>query len=315
VKSLAVGDVNSDGLPDIAMAAFPSATLRILRQTSEPPLRHYTVQTQTGQSVIPGTSDLGLHCDDCGTRIQLPFPFTLYNHTYSSAWVNVNGYLEFQYNEDEDLPSCIPTPRLGSAIAPFWWDLNTSYAGDGVFTAITGTAPHRQFIVEWRAYNVTSGFTDFEVVLTEDSGVVSMIYDTTDGGQHSTIGLQAHSTFGDQFECGNPQLSDGLRVDYIPAPQPPPPTPPTPPPPPIAPPPPPVPPAPGSQSTCRVPSVVGRHLRLAKNAIRRRHCRTGRVRYRRSRRARGIVVSQSPRAGLVRPIGTRVNLGVSRGRR
>ena len=131
VKSLAVGDVNSDGLPDIAMAAFPSATLRILRQTNEPPLRHYTVQTQTGQSVIPGTSDLGLHCEECGTRVQLPFPFTLYNHTYSSAWVNVNGYLEFQYNEDEDLPSCIPTPRLGRAIAAFWWDLNTTHTGGG----------------------------------------------------------------------------------------------------------------------------------------------------------------------------------------
>jgi acid phosphatase type 7 len=72
--------------------------------------------------------------------------------------------------------------------------------------------------------------------------------------------------------------------------------------------------APPGPPTCRVPAVIGWHLGFARNALLRARCATGRVRSAKSRRARGIVVSQSPRAGLARPIGTRVNLTVSRGR-
>ena len=30
--------------------------------------------TQTGQSIIPGTVDTGNHCDDCTTQVTLPLP-------------------------------------------------------------------------------------------------------------------------------------------------------------------------------------------------------------------------------------------------
>ena len=74
-----------------------------------------------------------------------------------------------------------------------------------------------------------------------------------------------------------------------------------------APPPPPPPPAP----QCRVPRVIGLRLATAQTRIRRANCRVGRVRSVRSRRV-GRVLSQSPRAGLRRPRGTRVNLVVGR---
>lgn len=64
---------------------------------------------------------------------------------------------------------------------------------------------------------------------------------------------------------------------------------------------------------CRVPRVVGKRLAPARRAIRARHCRVGRVRYLRSRRARGRVISQRPRAGRTLANGARVNLVVSRG--
>jgi beta-lactam-binding protein with PASTA domain len=63
-----------------------------------------------------------------------------------------------------------------------------------------------------------------------------------------------------------------------------------------------------------VPKVVGKKLLVAKRAITRARCRVGRVRKARSRRASGRVLSQSPRAGVKRPRGTRVNLVVSRRR-
>ena len=78
---------------------------------------------------------------------------------------------------------------------------------------------------------------------------------------------------------------------------------------------PPPPPPPSAQARCKVPKVVGKRLPTARRAITRARCRVGRVRRARSRKARGRVVSQTPRAGLNRPRGTRVHLVVSRGRR
>jgi hypothetical protein len=66
---------------------------------------------------------------------------------------------------------------------------------------------------------------------------------------------------------------------------------------------------------CRVPSVVGLGLARARTQIRRHWCTVGRVRYARSKRPRGRVISQTPRPGLVATRGTPVRLTVSRGRK
>jgi beta-lactam-binding protein with PASTA domain len=57
--------------------------------------------------------------------------------------------------------------------------------------------------------------------------------------------------------------------------------------------------------------VIGMRLSPARTRIRRARCRVGRIRRARSRRV-GRVISQSPRAGAVRAVGTRVNLVVGR---
>ena len=66
---------------------------------------------------------------------------------------------------------------------------------------------------------------------------------------------------------------------------------------------------------CVVPRVQGKRLAAARRTIRRAHCALGRVRHARSRRARGRVIAQGPRPGLRRPVGTKVNLVLSKGRR
>jgi beta-lactam-binding protein with PASTA domain len=60
-----------------------------------------------------------------------------------------------------------------------------------------------------------------------------------------------------------------------------------------------------------VPRVIGMTLNRARNRIRNARCRVGRIRRARSRRV-GRVLRQSPRPGVVRPVGTRVNLVVGR---
>jgi hypothetical protein len=81
-----------------------------------------------------------------------------------------------------------------------------------------------------------------------------------------------------------------------------------------APPPPPPPPPPPTQ--CRVPKVLRLRLAVAKRAITRAHCRTGKVAKRYSRKVKkGRVLAQNPRAGVRRAANARVNLVVSRGRK
>jgi Tol biopolymer transport system component len=67
---------------------------------------------------------------------------------------------------------------------------------------------------------------------------------------------------------------------------------------------------------CLVPNVVGRQLRVALRMIRRTYCRVGQIRHRRSSiRARGRVLSQSPRPETRLQARSFVHLVVSRGRR
>jgi Ca2+-binding RTX toxin-like protein len=82
----------------------------------------------------------------------------------------------------------------------------------------------------------------------------------------------------------------------------------TPPPAPPAPPPP-----PAAKGKCIVPRLRGRTLTRAKVLLARAHCSVGKVTRVRSRVKRGVVVGQSPGAGLRRSRGAKVALRVSRG--
>lgn len=66
------------------------------------------------------------------------------------------------------------------------------------------------------------------------------------------------------------------------------------------------------QAVCRVPRVVGRPLAQARRAIRQANCSVGRVVYVRTTRARGRILRQRPRPGLVLRLRSRVDLFVSR---
>ena len=65
---------------------------------------------------------------------------------------------------------------------------------------------------------------------------------------------------------------------------------------------------------CRVPKVIGLKLARAKTKIRAAHCKVGKVSYAKSTRKRkGRVIGQKPRAGSHRANGAKVNLVVGRG--
>jgi beta-lactam-binding protein with PASTA domain len=66
---------------------------------------------------------------------------------------------------------------------------------------------------------------------------------------------------------------------------------------------------------CLVPNVLGKTLGVAKARIKVRHCRIGKVTFRKTvAKRRGRVLAESPRPGKRLANGARVNLIVGRGR-
>lgn len=79
--------------------------------------------------------------------------------------------------------------------------------------------------------------------------------------------------------------------------------------------PPPTPPTPPAPARCQVPRTKGMKLPAAEKALRRSHCKVGKVKKQTSRAVRrGHVTSTSPRAGRTLRAGSKVELFVSKGR-
>src|SRR6266480_1451988 len=131
-----------------------------------------------GSTFVSGVTDIGNHCDNCGTAITLPFPVTLYDQTFTTASAGSNGHLTFGTSYDGSDITCSP---FGNTIAtyvmaPYWADQCTSNCGNtacsdcGIFTTTTGTAPNRVFYVEFRTqyFNQTTDLLDYEIALYEN---------------------------------------------------------------------------------------------------------------------------------------------------
>jgi hypothetical protein len=192
----------------------------------------YTTSIGTG-TITPGGTDIGNHCDDCTTDITLPFPVTVYNAPpISVASVGSDGDLHFTgpYNKLFWWMGCVPVDP-GTGQDPFLDTLFPNYADllttdspfttcpdCGVFTQTLGTAPNRQFVIRWKAtYFNFAGTAEFEVLLTEGSGTLSVIYGATaDSGLTAVSGIQQDLTAFTSFSCDEATLTPGLRVDYIP---------------------------------------------------------------------------------------------------
>ena len=127
------------------------------------------------------TTDTGNHCDDCSTAISFPFPVSVYGQTFNSANVASNGSLDLIGTQAPFTHGCqvLPNTLWTMAILPYQDDLRTDqFSGCawlpggtcGIFTSTTGTAPNRQFNVEWRAVHFadTTTSANFSVVFYEN---------------------------------------------------------------------------------------------------------------------------------------------------
>ena len=120
--------------------------------------------------------------DERSWKIQLPWAFRFFETSYTSVWINSNGYLDFgakasQWdNSTEELQR---HPR----IAPLWDDLRTT----NVFVTMTST----RVAIRWTGTTFTSGYpVDFEVILKKNGGIV-FAYKKMRGKLSPTVGIAA----------------------------------------------------------------------------------------------------------------------------
>src|SRR6059036_3688933 len=191
----------------------------------------YTTATTTG-TITAGGTDIGNHCDDCTTLVNLPFPVSVYGTPISVAYAGSNGTLQF-VTVPQPKPfyfmSCIPVdPTQGgpflNTLFPYYDDQRTDVnplqacADCGIFTQTLGTAPNRQFVIRWKTtYFNFAGTAEYEVLLTEGSNTLSVIYGASqNNGLTAASGIQQDLNVFTSYSCMTAVLTPGLRVNYIP---------------------------------------------------------------------------------------------------
>ena len=162
---------------------------------------------------VPGETDIGNHGDDTVTTVALPFPYTLYDHTFNSINLSSNGNAQFTTTDNAGTNVCLPWLSHDFTIFPYWDDQRTdanpgcsAYPGGtcGIYTSVSGIAPHRILNIEWRAVynNNTSQHADHELRLYEGQTRFDVIYCAVDQGNTSaTAGVQRDNTFVAQYFC------------------------------------------------------------------------------------------------------------------
>ena len=170
---------------------------------------------------ITGTS-LSL-LDDTSAAISPPFPIRFGGSTFSTLYISSNGNLTIDMPNNTFNNTAIPTRLLGSLIAPFWDDLKPDNGIGGVYWAVTGVAPQRQLVVEWRGVSgyfcTTTATVTFQVVLSEAVDDIAFNYQdaTIEGcsrslGGSATVGIQSSGTRARQFSFNTPSLHDSLTL-------------------------------------------------------------------------------------------------------
>jgi|GEM_PF-1014098 len=184
--------------------------------------------TQISNASFSGGTDDGI------ATITMPsgFNFNYYGQVITgNVGVGSNGYIEFGGTDVTNAGNQLPDPTPpNKAIYAFLDDLvfggvNGGATG-GVYTGLSGTAPNRKFVIEWRnvqhfvSTNVNGGNYTFEIVLEEGTNNIYLQYQSMSGtlsdGSNATSGIEnATGTDGITYAhlIAN-SISSGLAVRF-----------------------------------------------------------------------------------------------------
>lgn len=185
---------------------------------------------------ITGTS-LGFHGFSGNFfRITPSFPIPFGDGSFSSLFIDTPGIISFDSpmssveNFDQlTINTSLPMTQAATVVAPFWTILSPPDGTHNVFYQETGTAPNREFVVEWRDVNVCdpsancSPQTDarFQVVFFESKSDILFNYSSVvfggqsafaDFGSSSTIGIQTGIASANQFGFNAPVLDNNTAL-------------------------------------------------------------------------------------------------------
>src|SRR5262245_15894138 len=207
---------------------FPGADVVSVRVLTGP----YTVaQVPFADRAITGTSITII--PDEPAELTSPFPIRFGGGSFTSLFVDERGAIQFDGGGfGADLPAfneSLPSPFRSTLIAPFWDDTGAyfnPYAD--VVWEVTGTAPNRELVVEWRgrerldrSCGLFEGYITFQVVFFESSSDILFNYpDTTfggscadaDGGAQATVGIQLGPQVATQWSFNTASLADGTSL-------------------------------------------------------------------------------------------------------
>ena len=197
------------------------------------PVMYSPLDSMTATTLNPQNTDQGMlvaNNDDGLAVIDIPFPFEYYGVSTSSLTASVNGILFMDvvpYRNYADNQSIPRTDAPNGFVAPFWDDLiflnnRTTQMGQPLNSSLSydvrGMAPNRELIVQWenvghyeqRQLNQGFRYWNFQVVISEGTNEITMIYGPTEfifaaqnfSPYDATIGYENQTgEFGEQNGC------------------------------------------------------------------------------------------------------------------
>src|SRR5204863_884685 len=81
---------------------------------------NYVYTVSTGATIVPGTTDIGNHCDDCYTTVVLPFTYNIYGQPITQVNVSSNGNMQYQTGSVVYGNTCLPAASFFTTIFEYW---------------------------------------------------------------------------------------------------------------------------------------------------------------------------------------------------
>lgn len=168
-----------------------------------------TFQLLTTRNLLLGTTDDALfRVSTSLTGVnRMPFPVVVYGSKFTKMTISSNGNIQFGVccvgGTTAFTNQSLPTATFSkAALAVFWDDLffapddPSHFFKEGIFTKISGVAPHRKYLISWQGHSFGSEsyFVLAQVLFTEGSQTIRFRYGVSDlQGAFSpseTIGVQ-----------------------------------------------------------------------------------------------------------------------------
>ncbi|MBZ5623759.1 MAG: S8 family serine peptidase, partial [Acidobacteriia bacterium] len=201
-------------------------TIRVLAPYSAPTSTTYSYRPITGTNLLLADDDVrSLNLNTPGL-----FPVTIGGLTFETISISANGVLSLN-NFNTYTNGSIPNSSAQVLIAPWWDDLSPQPGTDqNVFYQVTGSAPNRELVIEWRDvphYETVVDVTKtvmFQAVFPESSPSSDILFNYADvnfddtnastynAGGSATVGVQIDPTHGVQYSYNQTTLANGLAL-------------------------------------------------------------------------------------------------------